>query len=485
MEGKSGGSKPLKEDERTPIHMVGGTPTVQAKLGGVDVLCVVDTGSMVSFVTEEFYKKNLQPTCGHVQEDGQMLTLRAANGLEIPYLGYLNLTIEVDGVKVPSCGVLVLKDTPATTKQRRDVPGLLGTNVLAQIPQFGALLQQRPNAEPRTSGEPNSGFVRVAGMYPILVPSNSVAIVAVTGPACGPNALVEPLSVPVPGNIQVANTLVDASKTYFLIQVVNPSPKDVWLKPRTRLGTVRGAVKVTGGEQLKFDVHSDAVIVSCPLRAEQQKPSPQEPDSPVHPPREQDLPAEISLEDFPGTPAEKQEALRIFTTYSDVFTSEGNSLGRTTTIQHQIPTCDDIPVNQPHRRIPPNQLAEVKQHLQDLLDKGVIRPSQSNYASPIVLVRKKNGALRMCVDYRQLNAKVKRDSYPLPRIDESLDVLGGAKYFSTMDLASAYNQVGGSSCGSPQDSLHYTPGTVRVQPNAVRSRGCPCDVPEGYADHFP
>ena len=161
----------------------------------------------------------------------------------------------------------------------------------------------------------------------------------------------------------------------------------------------------------------------------------------MRPPREQDLPTETSLEDFPGTPAKKQEALRIFNTYSNVFASEGNSLGRTTTIQHQIPTCDNIPVNQPHRCIPPNQLAEVKQHLQDLLDKGVISPSQSNYASPIVLVWKKNGALRMCVDYRQLNTKVKRDLYPLPRIDESLDVLGGAKYFSYMNLASAYNQV--------------------------------------------
>lgn len=84
---------------------------------------------------------------------------------------------------------------------------------------------------------------------------------------------------------------------------------------------------------------------------------------------------------------------------------------------------------------------EVKQHLQELLDKGVIAPSQSCYPSPIVLARKKNGALRMCVDYRLLNAKARRDAYPLPRIDESLDVLGGAKYFSTMDLASAYNQV--------------------------------------------
>ena len=273
VEGNSG-SKPLPNDDCMPIHMVGGTPTIQARLGGVDVLCMVDSGSMVSFVTEDFYKKEFQPSCGHMRKDGQMLTLRAANGLEIAYLGYLELTVEFDGVKVPSCGVLVLKDAPATTKQRRDIPELLGTNVLAQIPRFGALLQQRPNAEPRNS---EKGFVRVAGMYPVLVPSNSVASVAVTGPACGPNALVKLLSVPVPGYLQLANTLVDASKTCFLIQAANPSQKDVWLKPRTRLGTVHGAVTVTSGEQLQFDVQSNEVIVSYPLSAEPQKPTPPPP----------------------------------------------------------------------------------------------------------------------------------------------------------------------------------------------------------------
>ena len=92
-------------------------------------------------------------------------------------------------------------------------------------------------------------------------------------------------------------------------------------------------------------------------------------------------------------------------------------------------------------RILSSIVAEVKQHLQDLLGKGVIIPSQSNSASPIVLVREKNGALHMCMEYCHLNAKVKRDAYPLPRIDESLDILGGAKYFSTIDLASAYHQV--------------------------------------------
>ena len=188
-------------------------------------------------------------------------------------------------------------------------------------------------------------------------------------------------------------------------------------------------------------MRSDEVIVSCPLGADFRRSSSPEPGKPVRPPREQYLPTGISSKDFPGTSDERREALRIFSTYTDVFASDESSLGRTTVMQHQIPTCDAIPVNQRHRHISPNQLAEVKEHLRDLLNKGVIRPSQSNYASPVVLVRKKNGVLRMCGDYRQLNAKVKRDAFPLPRIEESLDVLGGAKMFSTIDLASAYNQV--------------------------------------------
>ena len=127
----------------------------------------------------------------------------------------------------------------------------------------------------------------------------------------------------------------------------------------------------------------------------------------------------------------------MFSRYAEVF-STGED---TSTVRHRIPTSDDVPVNQRYRRIPPNQFEEAKRHLQQLLDKGVIQPSQSDYASPIVLVRKKSGTLRLCVDYRQLNAKTRRDAYPLPRIEETLDALGGAKYFSTIDLASAYNQV--------------------------------------------
>ena len=153
--------------------------------------------------------------------------------------------------------------------------------------------------------------------------------------------------------------------------------------------------------------------MSCPGNAEiLNKPSLETGSRPT-PEYEQRCPEGITLSDFVGT--------------------EDLDLGRTTSIKHNIPTADDTPVTQRHRRIPPNQLEEVKQHLQQLLHKGVISPSQSDYSSPVVLVRKKKGAL--CVDYRQLNSKVKRYAYPLPRIEESLDVLGGARYFSTIDLA--------------------------------------------------
>ena len=96
------------------------------------------------------------------------------------------------------------------------------------------------------------------------------------------------------------------------------------------------------------------------------------------------------LDNFPGTEAERREAERIFREYADVFSRKGEELGCTTTVQHRIHTEDDIPVNQRYRRIPPNQFEDAKEHLQVPLERGVIRPSQSDYASPIVLVRKKS-----------------------------------------------------------------------------------------------
>ncbi len=128
--------------------------------------------------------------------------------------------------------------------------------------------------------------------------------------------------------------------------------------------------------------------------------------------------------------------------YADVFALSDNDLGCTSIIQHEIPVTDDVPVRQRYRRLPPSQYEEVKDHIRQLLEQGIISESCSPYSSPLVIVKKKDGNMRMCVDYRQLNLKTRKDAYPLPRIEESLDALSGAQWFSTLDLASGYNQVG-------------------------------------------
>jgi hypothetical protein len=106
-----------------------------------------------------------------------------------------------------------------------------------------------------------------------------------------------------------------------------------------------------------------------------------------------------------------------------------------------LKTTDEVPVAQPYRRIPPNQLKEVQDHIRGLLEQKVIVESHSAYAAPVVVCRKKDNSIRLCVDYRKLNAKTIGDAYPLPRIQESFDALVGAQYFSTLDLASGYYQI--------------------------------------------
>ena len=141
------------------------------------------------------------------------------------------------------------------------------------------------------------------------------------------------------------------------------------------------------------------------------------------------------------TGADREALYQLLADNSDLFAWGELDLGFTDRVHHRIQLTSDAPVSQPYRRLPFKQLEEVRQHLQQLMEKGVIRESASPFSSPIVLVRKANGDLRMCVDYRKLNSITREDAFPLPRIDESVDALGGAQIFSTLDLASGYHQV--------------------------------------------
>jgi len=100
--------------------------------------------------------------------------------------------------------------------------------------------------------------------------------------------------------------------------------------------------------------------------------------------------------------------------YADVFSQDENDLGRTHIIMHHIDTDDSRPVRQPLRRFPPAHVEAISDHVDNMLKQGIIEPASSPWASNVVLVKKKDGSLRCCMDYRQLNSVTRKNVYPLP-----------------------------------------------------------------------
>ena len=125
----------------------------------------------------------------------------------------------------------------------------------------------------------------------------------------------------------------------------------------------------------------------------------------------------------------------------DIFIKGKYEVGRTNVVKHTIDTEDEKPIKQRARRLSVKEKELEKEHIEEMLKKGIIRRSKSPWASSIVFVPKKGGEIRFCVDYRKLNGITRKDNHPLPRIDEMLDKFEGSQWFSSIDLTSAYWQV--------------------------------------------
>ena len=123
-------------------------------------------------------------------------------------------------------------------------------------------------------------------------------------------------------------------------------------------------------------------------------------------------------------------------------------LGKTSKVKHQIKLNNNVPFKDRYRRIPPKEFNEVHRNLGEMLKIGAIPKSVSPWASPMVLVRKKDGSLRFCID---LNSQTIKDAYSLPRIEESLDCLNGAVIFTSLDLKAGYWQM-----EMDEESIPYT-----------------------------
>ena len=234
-------------------------------------------------------------------------------------------------------------------------------------------------------------------------------------------------------------------ETACLVRCHNPWPtKDVLFCPSDALPAfVTGIPALSSGPELWFAVHNRrpeplqlhagqnigvlevVTLAEAPASASASS----HPSKPCQPPLSECL----SL-------LQQQQLNELFKEYSDVFSQGEDDLGNTPLLEHAIETHGP-PLCQPYRRQNPAVRREEMAQVQQMLSSNVIRPSNSSWASPVVMVRKKDGSLRFCVDFRQLNAATVKDAHPLPRIDDLLDALHGAKWFSTLDLKSGYWQV--------------------------------------------
>ena len=206
------------------------------------------------------------------------------------------------------------------------------------------------------------------------------------------------------------------------VRIMNPSMKPVELFKGT---TVAGFTPVTNSDDV-IDWDDDPLCVS-PVSVD---------------PAKQSETVQAAVDKLTDLDAEQTASVHaLFEKHKSVFSTGSKDLGRTNKIYHIVDTGDSVPIKQKVRKLPFHKQEHVSELLTDMKDGDIIQPSTSPWASSIVLLMKKDGTTRFCLDYRKVNEKSRKDAYPLPRIEEALELLNNACWFSTMDLASGYWQI--------------------------------------------
>lgn len=492
-EGQGVPSNACKEPVSTPIEidrlitiedrnkLLANSPTATIWLHGVPVESVLDTGAETSLISSDFYYSQLAEKVGNLDQVGTFVRLMGANGLEIPVEGYLEVPIKVFGQEM-SGSFLVSGCNSQTDRMRSNkYPVLLGCNVLRELAsrlgryeptdissELDLALRWFQSIEATCDQilEPQPSAMMARTLKCEVLPPHSAQLVTCSvGPVTsGPKAtlfMLKPCLTDRCGMGRQPNDIgkwpvVEGVQTLqgsdVQVLVVNTSSECLPIPALEAIATISPVVVKDEPqlveatlENVTIDIHQ--VVIDNHTDAEAPVINDSE-DDPLEGKREsfrfQDdsvyfLPPGISLRDLPLEAAEAVASL--IKKHEGAFSTGPFDLGFCSLIPHEINLSDDKPVSLPYRRVVPDRVVAVKQLLQDLLDRGIIRRSTSPYASPIVLVKKKTGKYRLCIDYRQVNAKTTKDSFPLPRIEETLESLEGAKWFTSLDLAHGYFQV--------------------------------------------
>ena len=255
----------------------------------------------------------------------------------------------------------------------------------------------------------------------VVLPPNSevVAEFSITGDQVGSCALIDPnWGLTEEFGVMVGHTLVDATSPLANVLLINLGEDEVVLPLHSNVGTLVPVMSVSVARSV--DAVPELGTAELPEYLE-----------------------DIIQGSHPSLGESGRQLLReLLHKYEHVFPAPGEPVtGRTKSVQHEIETNEARPVRCGPRRLAPAGLRREQDCVKEMLSGGQIEPSDSPWASPVVLVTKKDGSTRFCVDYRRLNSLTVKDAYPLPRIDDSLRLLGNQQWFSTMDLASGYWQV--------------------------------------------
>ncbi|KAK7915842.1 hypothetical protein WMY93_011603 [Mugilogobius chulae] len=236
------------------------------------------------------------------------------------------------------------------------------------------------------------------------------------------------------------------------LKVINPSHKHVTIKRNAKLADVSFCESVeefcnSQSVSQKMQFHNDCETVPSLVSDTstlpdypQVKPQFTETSSPQSKLSELGL-SDVDIESCEVSPEYKAKLTELVVKYQSIFSRDKLDCGKAVGYLHRIRVTDEKPFKLPCRRIPPTQYEKLREVLDDMVERDIIRKSSSEYASPLVIVSKKTGDLRICNDFRWLNARTVKDAHPLPHPADALSALGGNAFFSTMDLTSGYYNV--------------------------------------------
>ena len=408
-----------------PSHHI----SLEGHIDGRLVTYLVDTGANVSAIRAEIWRQ-LPPKTKHPPTPTHVATISTVNGQSIPVLGEVKLPFSINGKVYPfkalvieaiAYDVILGRDFLEHYKAKID----LKNHVLELLSDI-TTPESLPFVELYAAREPNICFVCARTSF--IIPPNSEVLVPgelESQRPIGETGLVHsrddlPTRYNILGAAQIVNTWEGNSVP---IRLLNPTEKPIRIFRRTRLGTYTAEDPAININELR---QSD-------LEAEATR------DLPTALDKEPRIPLNIDSSRLDTDQTQRLD--KLLKDYDDVFAYTPDQLGRCSLVKHKIDTGNHPPIRLRSYRTSPANREEIDKQINDMLDNGVISPSVSPWAAPVVLVKKSDGTMRFCVDYRNNNMITRKDSHPLPRISEALDALGGAQWFSTLDLRSGYWQI--------------------------------------------